>query len=210
MSRILSAALLSVLVIAGFTTQPRHAEAGDLPARASGFVNTMGLDVVALMADTTMSKARKLDRFHAVFKQNFDEQTMSRFALGRYQSAATPAQQLECARLMEDMMVRSYFAHFESYGGGSFTIIAARADSDHDAMVMTEVKPFGGKPVEVEWRVRERGNRLGIIDVAIEGVSMSVAQRQEFSSVILANGGNIDVFLQILRDHNTRLASSAP
>ena len=49
------------------------------------------------------------------------------------------------------------------------------------------------------------------IDVVIEGVSMSVSERQEFSSVIQAKGGNIDAFLQALRNKvATMISSSAP
>ena len=209
MRKTLSAGFLSVLIIAGFALESQHAEASDLPARARDFVNAMGLDVVAIMADKTITNAQGLDRFHQLFRQNFDIKTISSFSLGRYRGLATSDQKLECESLIEDLMVRSYYMRFKNFGGGSFQNIEARADSDHDALVMTEIL-FRRKPVNVEWRVRERNSRLGIIDVAIEGVSMVVAQRQEFSSVIMAKGGNIDAFLQALRSNNTYVASIAP
>ena len=209
MRRTISAGVLSVLIITGFALEPQYAEAGDLPARARDFVNAMGLDVVAIMADKTITNAEGLAQFHRLFKKNFDIQTISSFSLGRYRGIATSDQKFECERLIEDLMVRSYYTRFKTFGGGSFQNIEARADSDHDALVMTEIL-FRRKPVNVEWRVRERNSRLGIIDVAIEGVSMVVAQRQEFSSVIMAKGGNIDAFLQALRSNNTYVASIAP
>ena len=210
MRRIISLSFLSVVIIAGFTVKPRPAEAGDLPSRAGAFVNAMGTDVVAIMADGTITKAQKLGQFRIIFKQAFDSTTISSFALGRFRSLATPDQELECQKQIEEMMVRSYYAHFNTYGGGSFRITAIRADSDRDAFVMTEVLPLNGKPIEIEWRVRERSSHLGIIDVAVEGVSMSVTQRQEFSSVIMSNGGNIDAFLQVLRNNNIAEALSEP
>ena len=51
----------------------------------------------------------------------------------------------------------------------------------------------------VDWRVRPRGDGLKVIDVAVEGVSMSVTQRSEFSSVIQRGGGQIESLLQTLR-----------
>ena len=48
---------------------------------------------------------------------------------------------------------------------------------------------------------------MRIIDVVIDGVSMSVTQRQEFASVIQAKGGNIDAFLRALRDKNIAMAN---
>ena len=43
---------------------------------------------------------------------------------------------------------------------------------------MTDVLPFNRKTIAIEWRVRERDNHLGIIDVVVEDVSMLVARRQ--------------------------------
>ena len=48
-------------------------------------------------------------------------------------------------------------------------------------------------------RVRERGGSMKILDVIVEGVSMSVTQRSDFSSVIQRGGGNVDVLLDHLR-----------
>jgi len=40
----------------------------------------------------------------------------------------------------------------------------------------------------------------GIIDVIVEGVSMSVTQRQEYASVIQRNGGDIEALLKVMRE----------
>ena len=55
----------------------------------------------------------------------------------------------------------------------------------------------------------QRDGRLGIIDVVIEGVSMSVSERQEFASVIQAKGGSIDAFLQALREKVATMVASS-
>ena len=60
--------------------------------------------------------------------------------------------------------------------------------------------PDGSKPTSIDWRVRQKDGKLGVIDVVVEGISLSVTQRQEYSSVIQAHGGQIDGLLQIIRD----------
>ena len=59
-------------------------------------------------------------------------------------------------------MVRSYYALFKTFGGGSFHSIQARSDSEHDAIVMTDVLPFKGKPVNFEWRINERNDNTTV------------------------------------------------
>jgi phospholipid transport system substrate-binding protein len=49
--------------------------------------------------------------------------------------------------------------------------------------------------VRVDWRVR--GGK--VIDVIVEGVSMSVTQRSEFSSIIQRNGGDIEALITHLQ-----------
>ncbi len=200
----------SVFLLIGWAGLLAHADVGDLPARASSFVNALGSDAIATMADKSLTKAQRVERFRKLFQQGFDIPTIARFALARYWNVATPIQQQEYLTQFKEMVVQSYAAHFDSYGGGSFRILSSRADSEHDVFVVTEVTPFQGPPAKVEWRVRQRGDRLGIIDVVVEGVSMGVSERQEFASVIQAKAGNIDAFIQALRDKNATLTSGIP
>ena len=50
-------------------------------------------------------------------------------------------------------------------------------------------------------------DKIGIIDVVVEGVSMSLTQRQEYSSVIQRNGGDITSLLDLMRQ---RVAEKKP
>jgi phospholipid transport system substrate-binding protein len=49
-------------------------------------------------------------------------------------------------------------------------------------------------------RVRQSAAQFKIIDLSIEGISMAVTQRDEFSSVIQRGGGRIEALLASLRD----------
>ena len=191
---------LVVLLVGGLTGSVARAQADDNTAKAVSFVDALGKEAVSTMADGTITRTQRVDRFKEMFHRGFDIPSLARFALGRYWPVATPVQQEEYIKLFDEMVVRSYATHFESYGGGTFRITESRSDSQQDVFIKTVVTPKEGPPVNVEWRVRQRNGRFGIIDVVIEGVSMSVSERQEFSSVIQAKGGSIDGFLQALRD----------
>jgi phospholipid transport system substrate-binding protein len=49
-------------------------------------------------------------------------------------------------------------------------------------------------------RVRQGSGSFKIIDLAIEGISMAVTQRDEFSSVIQRGGGRVEALLVSLRE----------
>ena len=199
---------LSLLMVLGWSGHSVLAQSGALPARATVFVDTLGKDAVSVMANRGLNKVQRIERFRTMLKANFDIPTIARFVLGRYWNLATPDQQQEYFKLFEEMVVRSYADRFDTYNGETFHIMSSRPEGEHDAFVVTEVHRLNGPPVNIEWRVRQREERLGIIDVVVEGVSMSVTQRQEFSSVIQSKGGDIGAFLQALREKNAAMAAA--
>ena len=75
----------------------------------------------------------------------------------------------------------------------------ARAEGKRDILVNSEVQAQNGQAIKVDWRLRDRKGSFKVIDVIVEGVSMSVTQRSDFSSVIQRGGGNIEVLLKHLR-----------
>ena len=198
---------LSLLMICGWSGQPALAQNGDLPARASHFVDVLGKDAVAVMATKDLNKTQRIERFRTMLRANFDIPTIARFVLGRYWNVATPEQQQEYFRVFEEMVVRSYANRFDTYSGETFHITSSRPEGEHDAFVVTEIQRPNGPPINVEWRVRQR-EALGIIDVVVEGVSMSVTQRQEFATVIQSKGGDIGAFLKALSEKNAAMAAS--
>lgn len=48
-----------------------------------------------------------------------------------------------------------------------------------------------GTPVEVIWRVRQKGDTFKIIDIIVEGVSMAMSYRNEYTAFLQKNGGDV-------------------
>ena len=77
-----------------------------------------------------------------------------------------------------------------------------------DSSVLTEkAAADGGQPIRVDWKVNNAKGKNKIVDVRIEGVSMSVTQREEFTTVIRQNNGDINVLLKALRKKAAYLKS---
>ena len=210
LQRLVVSGLCVPALCCGVALANAQTQTGNLPARAASLVMTLGADAAVIISDKSMTTVQRVDRFRSLFQNGFDVPTIARFALGRYWNGTTLGQQQEYLRQFEDFVVRSYAVTFDSYGSVAFRIASSRFDGGHDVFVVTFVKTAGRPPITLEWRVRQRDDHLGIIDVAVEGVSMSLSERQEFSSVIQAKGGNFDAFLRALRDKNAALASSVP
>lgn len=169
---------------------------------AQKFIDSMGKDAVGFLADQTLDMTEKEAEFRKLLRRSFDMRTIGRFALGRYWNTATADQQREYSKLFEDMVVDVYSQRFNDYQGQSFDVAEYRRDGDKDTLVKSFIVPDTGSKISVDWRVRYKDGAYKIVDVIIEGVSMSVTQRSDFSSVIQRGGGSIQPLLVHLRGQN--------
>lgn len=181
---------------------------GKLAAGAQGFVQGMAQKALNFLGDEKMSQDQKTASFRKLLQDSFDMETIGRFALGRYWRVATPAQQKEYQSLFREMVVKVYSNRFHEYRGQKFETRSVRADGDKDAIVTSFIIPAQGPEVQVDWRVRHKNGQYKVVDVIVEGVSMSVTQRSDFASVIQRGGGDVDVLLAQLRASRDRNAAA--
>lgn len=147
-----------------------------------------------------VSESERATRFRAILTDTFDLPTIARFVIGRYWRRATKSQRSEYVALFEEFVVQAYSNRFKDLTGKSFVVKQARELTARDKLVSTEVLIAAGKPpLRVNWRVRGPGSGYRIVDVMVEGVSMSVTHRDEFAAVIRSHGGKVEGLLAALR-----------
>lgn len=166
---------------------------------AQHFVENMGQRALSFLADEDITKEKKAKEFKDLLEDSFDMNTIARFALGRHWRVASNEQKKEYMGLFKTMIVKVYSSRFDEYQGQSFEVRHTRAESDKDAIVTSFIVPESGSEIQIDWRVRYKKGRYKVIDVIVEGVSMSVTQRSDFSSVIQRGGGDVEVLLDHLR-----------
>lgn len=207
-SLICGAAVVSLLafsspVMAATLTLPQDHASGFImvnagnAAGAESFVNTMAKKGIEFLGRTDQSQTQKTESFRRLLEDNFDMETIGRFTLGRYWKTATPEQRTTYQRLFKKRIIDIYSGRFSEYNGQTFKTNGARADGDKDFIVASNIVAAGQPNVLVEWRVRNNGGKFRVVDVIVEGVSMSLTQRSDFSAVIQRGGGDI----QALIDH---------
>jgi phospholipid transport system substrate-binding protein len=201
------ALLLSLACSAALAAPPAAAAAANtyetaIATPAGKFIQDLGDKALAILSDKSITAEQRNEKFRHMMHDSFDLATIGRFVIGRNWHAATPEQQKEYMKLFEQLVVKTYSDRFALYTGEGFRARAVTPEGDRDFIVNSDIThPDGSPPTAVDWRLRQKESKLGIIDVVVEGVSMSVTQRQEYSSVIERNGGNIDGLLDVMRQH---------
>lgn len=170
------------------------------PNAASKFIQILGDRAIAVIANKNLSTQARAEQFKQILSDSFDLKTIGRFVIGRSWNTATPEQQTEYTKLFQELVVKTYGDRMTLYTGEGFKVINQRDESEQDVIVVSNIThPDGSAPTVIDWRVRNRGGKLGVIDVVVEGVSLSVTQRQEYSAVLQNNGGQIEGLLDLMR-----------
>jgi phospholipid transport system substrate-binding protein len=173
------------------------------------FVKNLGDHAIRVLTVKDISESEREDRFRDLLREGFDVRRIGRFVLGRYARGVKKESIDEYHGLFEDLIVATYAARFAEYSGQQFVIKrVAKPKKRGDSIVMSEIKPSDGGPsIRVDWQVHSDDQAYKIVDVRVEGVSMSVTQREEFTTVIRNNGGKVDALITILRKKTEGLKS---
>lgn len=190
--RLLLLAALAIAAVFSFA-QPARAD------EASDFIEGLGKKALSSLTAPDLAKAEREKRVRSLLRSYFDVNTIARFTLGPNWRNATEAEKTEYARLFENMIVGTYAQRFSEYSGQELKVGKSTKASERDTVVSSQIVQKDGPPVAVDWRVRKSGEGLKIIDVIVEGVSMSVTQRSDFAAVIQSGGGKVQALLDSLR-----------
>lgn len=168
---------------------------------ALDFVRSTAEKGLTFLSNPESTQDQKKKEFRKLLDNSFDLNVIGRFALGKYWNSATPAQQNQYLDLFRKMVVEVYARRFGDYKGQKFEVKSARSIGKTDSLVSSQIiQVNGSEPITVDWRVRKTGDSYKVVDVLVAGVSMSVTQRSDFSSVIQRGGGNVDVLIAYLKE----------
>ena len=170
-----------IVLVSAFTLA-----AGTAPAAtgtASEFVARLGDRAVTVLRSADGDLGSREARFRDLLREGFDLPFIARFALGPYWRRGSAEQRSDYLGAFGDYVVQTYSARLGGYTGEAMNILAERRAGERDSVVETEIIRPSGPPILAEWRVRVIDGEYRIIDIAIEGISMAVTKRSEFSAV---------------------------
>jgi phospholipid transport system substrate-binding protein len=166
----------------------------------AAFMNDLGTRVLQIINDKATPEAQRKAQFRQLCEQSFDIAKIARFVLGRYWNTANDDQKKQFSAAFENYMVQVYWSRFTSYNGETFKVNGTKDEGNGTILVTTDInRPASGQPpVKVEWHLSKAGDGYKIEDASLEGVSQALAYRDEFSSIIERNNGQVSALIDQL------------
>jgi phospholipid transport system substrate-binding protein len=184
----------SVLFLVSVQASPAYSDSG-------AFVKALGDQAIKLLTLTQISDDEQAMRFRRLLRKGFDVDKIGRFVLGKYLRKATPEELNEFRKLYEDYIVSLYASAFRNYSGETFEVSRiVDTRTAHDKLVVTHINPkTDPNPTKIVFQVRNWKDSYKVLDIKIQGVSMILTQRDEFTGFIRNNGGKVGALIKALR-----------
>lgn len=193
------AVVFAGIVLASAVSAAKAEAVADPAAFISKIVSVTLHDLTA----SDIDDAERTIRFRRIIDDTFAVGLAGKWILGPYWRRTPVPQRAEFLALLKNRMVLQNVAHFKRFKADDviFEMIKTQTVNENDYLVKTRIGGAnGGKPVAMDWRVIRRDGRLWVFDVMVEGMSMGMAHKEEYQSVIRRNDGNIDGLLAALRE----------
>ena len=200
--------LVALTSFAGMAPASAQDKPGPDIEGAKAFITDLADKTITLL-QSDMSNDDKQAGFAELLEDGVNTDYVSRFVLGRNWNTASADQREQFRSLFKEYLLANLTERLAGqYDNQSFTVKNAVPAGTKDVLVRSEIQQANGQPLAIEWRVRQFGDKWQIIDIAAEGLSLAITQREEYGAVVQRKG--MDGLLSALSEQVARMKSGEP
>ena len=152
------------------------------------------------------NKEERIEKLKEIAKDTVDIRGIGFYSLGKYRKNLNSEQLKKYEELFAEYFLISFSSRLAEYTNPEIEVDSKKKINENYTIVSSRLVSTDNRPeVKIEWRVYTKDpNQPSIRDLIIEGLSLARTQKEEFSSIIDSNDGNIDALLKNLENFSTR------
>ena len=148
------------------------------------FIESLGQEVLTKIASKNITEKQRERNFRELYTRAFDNNYISQFVLGRHWKKINKKTQEEFVKSFNEYLIMIYAPKFKGWSGRFKTIDSQVENNMYVVAMQLVTNSNSSTSLNLDWRMILKNKEFKILDVNIDGVSMLVTQRAEFSSVI--------------------------
>ncbi len=149
-----------------------------------------------------MTKEEKINELKLIAKETVDIRGVGFYSLGAARKNLNDEQKKKYSQLFESYFLKSFSSRLAEYTNPEIDVRGKKVLNDNYTIVNSVLIGTSERPeVQIDWRVYTKNpNNPLIRDLIIEGLSLARTQKEEFTSILNSNDGDIDVLFKTLKD----------
>jgi phospholipid transport system substrate-binding protein len=174
-----------------------------VPARPDAMMSALTAEVMTVLnKDDSAARSSEFDQLvESRIVPVFDFERMTQLALARNWRVASAAQQLELTAQFKTLLVRTYSRALLDYRDQPIDYKPLRAAAgETEVTVRSAMRRPGVEPLTIDYDMADGTAGWRVYDVKIAGVSLVLAYRESFATIVRSSG--IDGLVKSLDDKN--------
>jgi len=169
------------------------------------FVSNFADNAISILSNDSLDASQKNIQFTELVMSSIDMNLISKFVLSKYWKLATDDQKKAYQVAFKQYFISSYANKLDQYSGEKVIIVSSNAAKKF-VIVKSNIVRDGTDTlkIELDWRLLTRDGQTKIIDLSIEGISLIIAQREEFQSFLANNDNSLDALINKLNSINNK------
>ncbi|MDA7565060.1 ABC transporter substrate-binding protein [Candidatus Pelagibacter sp.] len=149
-----------------------------------------------------LTKDERIEKLKEIAKDTVDINGIGSYTLGSYRKIISNDQIEQYKILFEQYFLKSFSSRLAEYSNPEIEVTSKKKLSENYTIVSSIlVGTEQRSEVKIDWRIyTKNANAPKIRDLIIEGLSLARTQKEEFSSIIESNDGDINALFTTLKE----------
>ena len=149
-----------------------------------------------------ISKEEKINKLKFIAKETVDIRGVGFYSLGAARKSLNDEQKNIYSNLFESYFLKSFSSRLAEYTNPEIEVTNKKILNESYTIVNSILIATKDRPeVKIDWRVYTKNSENPLIrDLIIEGLSLARTQKEEFTSILNSNDGNINALFKILEE----------
>ena len=149
-----------------------------------------------------LGKEQKIEELKQIAKETVDIRGIGFYTLGKHRKSINDQQKKQYTELFEDYFLKSFSSRLAEYTNPEIEVYDKKVLNKNYTIVNSLLVGTSERPeVKIDWRVYTKNPDNPLIrDLIIEGLSLARTQKEEFSSILNSNDGDIEALFKTLEE----------
>ena len=149
-----------------------------------------------------ISKSEKINELKLIAKETVDIRGVGFYSLGNARKNLNDEQKKTYIQLFENYFLKSFSSRLSEYTNPEIDVKSKEQLNSNYTIVNSILIGTSERPeVKIDWRIYTKNPDNPLIrDLIIEGLSLARTQKEEFSSILNSNDGDINALFKVLEE----------
>ncbi len=147
-------------------------------------------------------KEKKIEKLKNIATETVDIKGIGFYTLGSIRKSLNDDQKDEYIKIFREYFLKTFSSRLAEYTNPEIDVYSKEVLNENYTIVNSLLKGTKERPeVKIDWRIYTKNKDTPLIrDLIIEGLSLARTQKEEFSSILNSNDGDIEALFKTIKE----------